>query len=89
MINISGREIATKYLLEGGCSHIAVISGPKIHDVVYDRLCGYRAALEDAGLVYDTSMIEYGDYTNSQRIFSDESAIIMNGIQFDGVFSCK
>ena len=61
--NFLGGKIATKYLLEGGCSHIAVISGPKIHDVVYDRLCGYRAALEDAGLVYDTSMIEYGDYT--------------------------
>ncbi len=65
-----------------------VISGPKIHDVVYDRLCGYRAALEDAGLVYDTSMIEYGDYTTLSGYLAMKR-IIMNGIQFDGVFSCN
>ena len=86
--NFLGGKIATKYLLEEGCSHIAVISGPKIHDVVYDRLCGYRAALEDAGLVYDTSMIEYGDYTTLSGYLAMKR-IIMNGIQFDGVFSCN
>lgn len=86
--NFLGGKIATKYLLEGGCSHIAVISGPKIHDVIYDRLCGYRAALEDAGLVYDTSMIEYGDYTTLSGYLAMKR-IIMNGIQFDGVFSCN
>ena len=54
----------------------------------YDRLCGYRAALEDAGLVYDTSMIEYGDYTTLSGYLAMKR-IIMNGIQFDGVFSCN
>ena len=65
-----------------------MISGPKFHDVVYDRLVGYRSALEKASLAYDSSLIEYGDYTTFSGYLAMKR-IIMNGIQFDGVFSCN
>lgn len=86
--NFLGGKIAAEYLIERGCSHIAVISGPKFHDVVYDRLVGYRSALEKASLAYDSSLIEYGDYTTFSGYLAMKR-IIMNGIQFDGVFSCN
>lgn len=86
--NYLGGKMATKYLIEKGCHNIAVISGPKSMDVVYDRLNGYKDSLQEAGVSYDPDMIEYGDYTTLSGYLTMKR-FITNAIRFDGVFSCN
>jgi DNA-binding LacI/PurR family transcriptional regulator len=56
-------EIATRHLLELGHRQIAHITGPLVEDCTQDRLAGYRAALEAAGLTYDPALIVEGDWS--------------------------
>lgn len=86
--NFLGGSLATEYLIEKGCKSIAVISGPISMDVVYDRLSGYKETLKRAGLPYDSGLIEDGDYTTLSGYLAMKR-MIMNGVRFDGVFSCN
>jgi DNA-binding LacI/PurR family transcriptional regulator len=54
---------ATSHLISLGHSKIAMITGPLEEDCSCDRVEGFRAALKEAGLVLDESMILEGDWT--------------------------
>ena len=86
--NLLGGKMATEYLIEKGCRDIAVISGPNSMDVIYDRLCGYKEALQEAGLPYHADRIEFGDYTTLSGYLAMKR-FITNAVHFDGVFSCN
>ena len=60
--NQLGGYLATRHLLELGHQHIACISGPSSITPSAERMIGYRKALEEAGLLYDESLILRGDY---------------------------
>ena len=60
--DVKGGYIATKYLLDKGYKRIAAITGPDSISSSANRLEGYKKALENAGISYDSSLIFEGDY---------------------------
>lgn len=57
---------ATKYLIELGHKDIAVMIGEENDlDVSYSRLKGYRKAIEEAGINFDTNRLLVGGYSTS------------------------
>lgn len=60
--NELGAYEATRHLLELGYRRIGIIQGMAISSVSDERLCGYRQALDDAGVSFDDSLLFRGDY---------------------------
>jgi LacI family transcriptional regulator len=60
--NWAGGLAATRHLLEQGHRRIGVISGPRHLQCSRDRIDGYLAALDEAGLHVDPTLIRYGDF---------------------------
>lgn len=55
--NWAGARTATEHLIELGHRRIAWIGGPEASDAARDRLYGYQAALDAAGLAIDPALI--------------------------------
>jgi LacI family transcriptional regulator len=64
--NFQGGYDATRHLLELGHRRIGTITGPVTQappvNSAVDRLAGYRAALADAGVAYDPTLVYEGDF---------------------------
>ena len=60
--NWAGGRIAVEYLLSLGHKRIAIIAGPPSFRCSLDRIAGYRAALEAAGISIDPELIRPGDF---------------------------
>lgn len=58
---LGGRQ-ATEHLLALGHRRIAIISGDATLHCSRDRIAGYRAALEDAGIIVDAELIRPGAF---------------------------
>ena len=61
--NVDGGLQATECLIELGHRKIGMITGPGGWKSVNDRTEGYRFALERAGIPFDGSLIEHGDWS--------------------------
>jgi LacI family transcriptional regulator len=61
--NWLGGRMATEYLLSLGHRRIAVIGGEAELRCSRDRIAGYRAALEDAGIPVEPDLIRPGGFT--------------------------
>jgi DNA-binding LacI/PurR family transcriptional regulator len=59
--NAGGAKMAVEYLLKSGRTTIATIAGPPDMAPGADRLAGYRAAMNEAGLS-DPGLIVFGDF---------------------------
>lgn len=66
--NEGGGYRATKHLLELGHRTIAHISGPATHGHAVARLAGYRQALEEAGVPFDSSLVTYGSFVEQSGL---------------------
>ncbi|WP_034388759.1 LacI family DNA-binding transcriptional regulator [Deinococcus sp. YIM 77859] len=60
--NRQGAYLATRHLIEMGHRSIAHIAGLASHRDAQDRLSGYRAALEEAGIGFDPGLVLEGDF---------------------------
>lgn len=60
--NWAGGLTATEYLISLGHQRIGTITGRPSVLCSQARLAGYRAALEGAGLPYDSGIVAYGDF---------------------------
>lgn len=60
--DVQGGYLATNYLIDKGFKRIAAITGPSGVSSSENRLDGYKKALENAGISYDSSIIFEGDY---------------------------
>jgi LacI family transcriptional regulator len=60
--NWLGGRLATEYLLSLGHRRIAIISGDSALPCSRDRIAGYRAALEDAGVSFERALIRPGNF---------------------------
>ncbi|MEJ5198033.1 MAG: LacI family DNA-binding transcriptional regulator [Anaerolineae bacterium] len=58
--DVHGGRLATEYLLWLGHRRIAHVAGPPGHSPSVDRLAGYRAALEEAGVPFDAGLVFEG-----------------------------
>ena len=54
--------LATRHLVDKGHRQIATIVGARGRRVTQSRLRGYRRALEEAGLAFDSELVEDGDW---------------------------
>jgi LacI family transcriptional regulator len=63
--NRGGVEQITKHLLRMGRRRVATITGPAFAPAAVDRLEGYRAAIESAGLHLDESLVYEGDFSEA------------------------
>jgi DNA-binding LacI/PurR family transcriptional regulator len=61
----AGAKAATIHLLKQGHRRIGIINGPSYGAVaaMQERLLGHQAALQEAGLSFEPTMMVYGDYT--------------------------
>ena len=60
--DFKGAHRATRHLIELGHRRIAHIAGPQDHADSVERLRGYRKALEEADLPFDTRLVAYADF---------------------------
>jgi LacI family transcriptional regulator len=63
--NVTGARDATEHLIELGHRSIAFVAGPPDHADSAERLVGYRAALEQAGIAFDPALVFEADYTEA------------------------
>ena len=61
--NVDGGLQATECLIELGHREIGMITGPAGWKSVNERTGGYKLALEKAGISFDVSLIEHGDWS--------------------------
>lgn len=74
--NFEGTRLATHHLLALGHRQIAFISGDPAHPDAVERLRGYRAAIEAAGLTFDANIVVPGQ-------FHEESGLVAVGRLLD------
>lgn len=55
---------STEHLLDLGHRRIALLNGHEGLTFTLDRLHGYRRALADRGIPYDTKLVSHGDFTD-------------------------
>ncbi|MBJ7222302.1 MULTISPECIES: ribose operon transcriptional repressor RbsR [unclassified Brenneria] len=60
--SLLGGEMATNYLISRGYRKIACIAGPKDKATAYNRLEGYRQAMQRAGLAIPADYEIFGDF---------------------------
>lgn len=58
-----GGYLATKHLIDYGHRRIGCVAGRKSYHVTHERHEGYKKALAEAGIPYDSGLVYYGDYT--------------------------
>ena len=58
--NIRGAQEAVAHLIANGYRRIGAITGPKTITTGYERLVGYRQALEEAGIAHDPQLEKLG-----------------------------
>jgi DNA-binding LacI/PurR family transcriptional regulator len=61
--NIEGSSLALQHLLDLGHRRIGYIGGPPESTTAADRLTGYKSALAQNGLEYQTALVEQGNLT--------------------------
>lgn len=61
--NVDGGLQATECLIKRGHRRIGMITGPAGWKSVNDRTEGYKLALSKAGIPFDASLVEYGDWS--------------------------
>lgn len=78
---------ATKVLIDAGCKRIAHFRGALLPQNSIDRFLGYKKALEDHGLEYDSSLVymcEHVDYEDGRKA---AEALLKDGKDVDGIFA--
>jgi LacI family transcriptional regulator len=63
--NRAGGEAGTRHLVSLGHRRIGFITGDTGYGCAHERLAGYRAVLEEAGIVYDPRCVAAGDWTEA------------------------
>lgn len=84
--NQYGGKLATTHLIDSGCREILTITGDLSVESGRERLSGYKEALAEAGIKFDSARVLRGDYSRSsarnclERYLSSKK-------KFDGIFA--
>lgn len=85
--NFSAARNAVNHLIQLGRRHIAILNGPSRYCYSRGRLAGYRAALEDAGIAYDESLVVHLPDITSDYALSAMMQLLKLPVTPDAVFS--
>jgi LacI family transcriptional regulator len=84
--NCAAARIAVAHLINLGHTRIACITNASTtYTAAEGRLCGYREALETAGLHYDESLVRFGDF-NPQSGYQQMKCLLESGPNPTAVF---
>ncbi len=84
----AGAHMATEHLLTLGHRRIACIAGDPVHPDAVERLGGYRQALEQAGLGYETALVAPGQFHEESGRLAMEH-LLDSRQRFTAVFACN
>lgn len=73
--NVMSGYLAAKYLIDRGHRRIACVTGPKTNKISCDRMTGYRKALAEAGIGFDSGLVFEGDYRFDSGVAGGTSLI--------------
>lgn len=86
--SFEGGRMATRHLLDLGHRRIVFITGVANHPDANERLRGYRAALEAAGISYDPALVVAGDFHESSGLQSVDQLLAAKQ-KFTAVFAAN
>lgn len=89
-IIINDREAAykaTKHLIDSGCKRIAHFRGALLPQNSIDRFLGYKKALEDHGLTYDSSLVYICDRVDYEDGITAAKQLLKDHDDIDGIFT--
>ncbi|WP_245987386.1 LacI family DNA-binding transcriptional regulator [Cohnella lupini] len=66
--HVQGSYDAVKHLIGKGCRNIGFLNGSPQYSNSWDRMTGYRQALEEAGIRVDDSIVYEGNYSRTSGI---------------------
>ncbi|OME76293.1 LacI family transcriptional regulator [Paenibacillus sp. FSL A5-0031] len=88
--HVSGSKAAVSHLLSQGSRRIAFVNGPLQYSNSADRQEGYKAALMEAGLAYEPSLIYHGNYSRkSGAELAEQLAEQIKEGNIDAVFAAN
>lgn len=88
--NVKGGQLATEHLIENGHKKIGFIGGEISHPSIYDRLQGYKLALERAKLNIDESLIiTNDDYLSRQNGCSSAELLLGRRKDITAIFAAN
>ena len=79
--------IATEHLIKNGCKKIVHIRGQLLPQISIDRFLGYKKALDDYNLPYDSNRVIMANKMTDSEGYELMNSFISKNIEFDGVFS--
>jgi LacI family transcriptional regulator len=86
--NVEGGRLATRHLLGLGHQRIAFIAGNPDHPDAVERLSGYRAALEAAGIAYDPALVVPGEFQEVSGMLAVKH-LIDSAQRFTAIFAAN
>lgn len=86
--DLGGARLATEHLITLGHRRIACITGDPLHPDAVERLRGYRAALEGAGIKYEANLVEPGQFHEESGRLAMEH-LLDSRQRFTAVFACN
>ncbi len=89
-IIINDREAAykaTKHLIDSGCKRIAHFRGALLPQNSIDRFLGYKKALEDHGITYDSSLVYICDRVDYENGITAAKQLLKDHDDVDGIFA--
>ncbi len=86
--NFEGGCLATRHLIELGHQRIAFIAGDHDHPDANERLRGYRAALEAAGIPFDPDLVVPGEYHEVSGLLAVDR-LLERQQRFTAIFSAN
>jgi LacI family transcriptional regulator len=86
--HFEGARMVTDHLLALGHRDIAFIAGDPIHSDSIDRLRGYRASLEHAGVDYKPALVMQGNYHEESGREACER-LLDSGERFSAIFAAN
>jgi DNA-binding LacI/PurR family transcriptional regulator len=86
--NVRGGFLATQHLIETGCKRIACLCGPESNYVFFERIQGYRMALEAYSLPYDEQYVRFAGDTELQSYNVTKELLELDELP-DAIFAYK
>lgn len=89
-IIINDREAAykaTKHLIDSGCRRIAHFRGALLPQNSIDRFLGYKKALEDHGITYDSSLVYICERVDYENGIAAAKQLLKDHKDVDGIFA--
>src|SRR6201994_2959020 len=80
-----GAALAVRHLVDLGHRRIAFITGSDNHPDALERLEGYKAALQEAGISFDPRLIATGDWHEDGGVRATRT-LIESGVKFTAIF---